>query len=185
MNTPISTNRPQSAATLPRRSDGSSLANYAKMKILVVDDEPANVALLEEILIESGYNRITPITDSRVALETYNRIRPDLVLLDLMMPHVDGLTILETLRAERTDVFLPVLVLTADVNEETKRRALRAGATDFLLKPFDPIEVLLRIENLLEIRRLNIQLDLQCAAFEDALRTRSSELRDVVAERAS
>jgi putative two-component system response regulator len=183
MNTPNPNNASESVSTLPRKSAGSSLANYAKMKILVVDDEPANVALLHEILIENGYTRITPITDSRVALETYERIRPDLILLDLMMPHVDGLTILETLRAERTDVFLPVLVLTADVNDDTKRRALRAGATDFLLKPFDPIEVLLRIENLLEIRRLNIQLDIQRAAFEEALRTRSSELRDAVALR--
>jgi putative two-component system response regulator len=154
------------------------------MKILVVDDEPANVALIEEILVENGYSRITTVTDSRTAVETYENLRPDVVLLDLMMPHVDGLTILETLRAEQTDVFLPILVLTADVNEETKLRALRAGASDFLLKPFDPVEVLLRMENLLEIRRLNIQLDTQRAAFEEALRTRSSELRDAVSNQA-
>jgi putative two-component system response regulator len=182
MSTIASTENKQSPATLPYRSPGSAVENYAKMKILVIDDEPANVALLEGILSDNGYSRITAVTDSRVALETYERIRPDLILLDLMMPHVDGLTILETLRAQPTDVFVPVLVLTADVNEETKWRALRAGTTDFLLKPFDPIDALLRIANLLEIRRLNIQLDTQRAAFEEALRIRGSELRAAISQ---
>jgi putative two-component system response regulator len=184
MTTSASTNDKEPCAAGRFRSSGSSVTNYTKMKIIVVDDEPANVALLEAILAENGYSRVTTVTDSRTALATYERIRPDLILLDLMMPYVDGVTILETIRAERTDVFLPILVLTADANEETKLRALRAGATDFLLKPFDPIEVFLRIENLLEIRRLNIQVDTQRAAFEEALRTRSTELRDAVAHHA-
>ena len=150
----------------------------AKMKILVVDDEPANVALLEELLAEAGYTRVECITDSRVALETCNSFAPDLILLDLMMPHVDGFTILESLRSAPSELFLPVIVLTADVNEATKRRALRAGATDFLLKPFDDLEVLLRIGNVLEMRRLHRQLDNQRAAYEEALRNRSLELRE-------
>jgi len=170
------------ASSVARKCPSSALANHSKMKILVIDDEPANVALLEGILGNSGYTRLTTLTDSRLALETYDRIQPDLILLDLMMPHVDGLTILETLREQPSEVFLPVLVLTADINEETKLRALRAGTTDFLLKPFDPIEVLLRISNLLEIRRLNLQLDIQRAAFEEALRVRSSELREVISD---
>jgi DNA-binding response OmpR family regulator len=161
------------AATPQIRSGETAAANHARMKIVIVDDEPANAALLQEILAEAGYIRLTAVTDSRIAVETSDRFQADLILLDLMMPHVDGLTILKTLRSEHTDVFLPILVLTADINEETKRAALRAGATDFLLKPFDPIEVLLRIGNLLEIRRLNIQLDTQRAAYEEALRTRS------------
>jgi putative two-component system response regulator len=99
-------------------------------------------------------------------------------MLDLMMPHVDGFAVLETLRCETNEIFLPVIVLTADANEETKLRALRAGATDFLLKPFDQIEVLLRIGNLLETRHLHIQLDTQRAAYEDAVRARTAELRD-------
>jgi putative two-component system response regulator len=150
----------------------------AKMKILIIDDEPANVALLEAILTDNGYSRLCALSDSRKVLETCRTFEPDLLLLDLMMPHIDGLTILTALRGQPTEVFLPILILTADVNEETKRSALRAGATDFLLKPFDQIEVLLRISNLLEIRRLHIQMDTQRAAFEEALRARSSELRD-------
>ena len=88
---------------------------------------------------------------------------------------------LESLRAERTEVYLPIIVLTADVNEESKRRALHCGATDFLHKPFDYIEVLLRIRNLLETRRTHQLLDNRRAALEEAVRARTSELQAVQA----
>jgi DNA-binding response OmpR family regulator len=153
-------------------------ALYSKMKILVIDDEPANVALLEDMLSEGGYTRVKSVTDSRLAIDTYETFEPDLVLLDLMMPHVDGFAILELLRTAAGESFLPIIVLTADANENTKLRALRAGATDFLLKPFDQLEVLLRMTNLLETRRLHLQLDMQLAAFADAVRERTSELRE-------
>ena len=151
---------------------------YARMKILVIDDEPFNVALLEGMLADSGYTRVKSVTDSRLAMEACVSFDPDLVLLDLMMPHVDGFAILESIRAAAAETFLPVVVLTADANEATKLRALRAGATDFLLKPFDQLEVLLRINNLLETRRLHLQLDMQVAAYADAVRERTSELRE-------
>lgn len=151
---------------------------FGKMKILIIDDEPLNVALLEDMLSEAGYKQIRSVTDSRLALETCYTFAPDLILLDLMMPHVGGLSILHSLRAAGDEVFLPVIVLTADANEGTKRAALGAGATDFLLKPLDHLEVLLRIANLLEMRRLHLQLDTQRAALEDALRERSLELRE-------
>jgi putative two-component system response regulator len=151
---------------------------FGKMKILIIDDEPSNVALLEDMLSEAGYKQIRSVTDSRLALETYDTFAPDLILLDLMMPHVDGFAILHSLRSAGDEVFLPVIVLTADANGETKRAALGAGATDFLLKPLDHLEVLLRIANLLEMRRLHVQLDTQRAALEDALRERSLELRE-------
>lgn len=153
-----------------------------KMRILIIDDEPANVALLEATLQDNGYTRVRSLSDSRQALDLCRDFQPDLILLDLMMPHVDGLTILRTLRSQLSDVFLPVLVLTADINEDAKLGALAAGATDFLLKPFDQIEALLRIGNLLEIRRLHLQLDNQRAAFEEAVRSRGAELRDARAE---
>ncbi|MEY2546211.1 MAG: cyclic di-GMP phosphodiesterase [Verrucomicrobiota bacterium] len=161
---------------------GLFLKHASKMKILIVDNEPANVALLEATLSDNGFSRVRSITDSRRALDTCAEFEPDLILLDLMMPHVDGLTILKSLRAQNSELFLPVLVLTADVGEETKLRALSAGATDFLLKPFDQIEALLRIGNLLEIRRLHVQLDIQRAAFEEAVHVRATELRDAKAE---
>lgn len=153
-------------------------ALYSKMKIVVIDDEPANVALLEAMLAEGGYTRVKTVTDSRLAMEACVSFEPDLVLLDLMMPYIDGFTVLETLRAAAGQAFLPVIVLTADANETTKLRALRAGATDFLLKPFDQLEVLLRMNNLLETRRLYLQIDMQLAAYADAVRERTSELRE-------
>jgi putative two-component system response regulator len=157
-------------------------AELAKMKILTVDDEPVNIALLEEILAENGYTRVHSVMDSQLALETCKSFQPDLVLLDLMMPPPDGFAILESLRAEGDENFLPVVVLTADTNEETKRRALEAGATDFLLKPFDHTEVALRIRNLLKSRRAHLLLDNQRAAFEDAVRERTVELRAIIAQ---
>ncbi|MFN2542516.1 MAG: response regulator [Chthoniobacterales bacterium] len=153
-------------------------AALGRMKIFIIDDEPTNVALLQDMLTEAGYTRAKAITDSRLALETCAAFAPDLVLLDLMMPHIDGFSILESLRADNGEVFFPIIVLTADVNEQTKRRALSAGATDFLVKPFDHLEVLLRIANSLETRRLHLLLDNQRAAFEEAVRARSLELRE-------
>jgi putative two-component system response regulator len=157
-------------------------ALYSRMKILVIDDEPANVALLEDMLADGGYTRVKSVTDSRLAVETCETFEPDLVLLDLMMPHVDGFTILESLRAAAGESFFPIIILTADANESTKLRVLRAGATDFLLKPFDQLEVLLRMTNLLETRRLHLQLDMQLAAFEDAVREKTFELREAQAQ---
>jgi putative two-component system response regulator len=157
-------------------------AELAKMKILIIDDEPVNVALLEEILVENGYTRFESILDSKVAIEFCQQFQPDLVLLDLMMPPPDGFAILESIRSGDDESFLPVVVLTADTNEKTKRRALEAGATDFLLKPFDHVEVVLRIGNLLKSRRAHLLLDNHRAALEDAVRERTAELRATIAE---
>jgi DNA-binding response OmpR family regulator len=154
-----------------------------RMKILIVDDEPVNVAVLEDILKDSGYTRIRSLTDSRKVVETCAEYEPDLILLDLMMPYVDGFSILESIRSSNVmGGFLPVLILTADMSQETKRRALRCGATDFLLKPFDQIEVLLRIHNLLQWRNSHLHLDNQRAALEEAVRERTEQLRTTIAE---
>jgi putative two-component system response regulator len=161
----------------------SAEPSLLRMKLLIVDDEPVNIALLEDMLREHGYTRIRSLTDSREALATCAEFDPDLILLDLMMPHLDGFSILETLRSGHgIGVFLPILVLTADVSQETKRRALTAGATDFLLKPFDEIEVLLRIHNLLRSRQSHLLLDNQRAALEEAVRERTTQLRTTIAE---
>lgn len=161
------------------------VASCPKMKLLIIDDEPVNVVLLEEILAESGYTRVQSVTDSREALQAFKQFEADLVLLDLMMPQVDGFAVLEALRGGAAETHVPVIVLTADISEEAKRRALAAGATDFLLKPFDHIEVLLRINNVLKLRRLQVQLDTQRAAFEEAVRLRTEEIRDLHAQLAA
>jgi PleD family two-component response regulator len=149
-----------------------------QMKILIIDDQQMSVRMLEEMLQRNGYRRVSGLTDSSKAIETFNLLNPDLIVLDLIMPDPDGLAVLETLRAsDASESFLPIVVLTADVSEESKERALEAGATDFLVKPVSPTEALLRIRNLLETRRLHLVLENQRSALEDAVRERTVELR--------
>ena len=133
--------------------------NLGGLKILVVDDEQANVALLQYILTAAGYTRLCCVSDSRLVMDRFHDFQPDLVLLDLMMPFVSGFEVMERLRRViPPDDVLPILVLTADVNTESKHRALVAGASDFLTKPFDQVEVLLRIRHLLQLRVQHRQL---------------------------
>src|SRR5207237_8898675 len=122
------------------------------------------------------------VSDSGCALEACANFDSDLILLDLFMPEVDGFALLEALRADASERFLPIVVLTADITEEAKARALEAGATDFLVKPVSQTEALLRIRNLLETRRLNVVLENQRAALEEAVRERTAELRVSIGE---
>lgn len=124
-------------------------------KILVIDDAEANLRLLEDLLAREGFHQIISTADSTRALDLFKAFEPDLVLLDLMMPELDGYAVLEMLsRHIPKDEYLPVLVLTADATIAAKRKALALGAKDFLTKPFDTIEAMLRIWNLLETRVL-------------------------------
>ncbi len=130
-------------------------AEIRARRILIVDDEHANVLLLASVLEREGYGDIHTVTDPAQALDSYIALEPDLVLLDLMMPEVDGFQLLEAFkRHDRPEEFRPVLVLTADSTINARRRALALGAKDFVSKPFDVIEVALRISNLLETRIL-------------------------------
>lgn len=130
-------------------------AEILSRRILVIDDEEANVLLLQSLLEREGYADIHGLTDPAQAVRAYVELEPDLVLLDLMMPGMDGFQLLEAFaRHDRADEFRPVLVLTADTTIQARRRALALGAKDFVSKPFDVIEVALRISNLLETRIL-------------------------------
>jgi putative two-component system response regulator len=127
-------------------------------RILVVDDERVNVVLLERILERDGYRNVRSTTDPHRAAVLYDQWEPDLVLLDLHMPGLDGFAVMEQLEDRiSSDSFVPILILTADIRPEVKRRALSAGAKDFVTKPFDRTEVLLRIQNLLETRFLYLR----------------------------
>ena len=128
-------------------------------RILVVDDERVNVVLLERILEQDGYRNVKSVTDPSEAVALFDQFEPDLVLLDLHMPKLDGFAVMKLLedRISR-DTFLPILILTADIRPEIKRRALAAGAKDFVTKPFDRTEVLLRIQHLLETRFLHLRM---------------------------
>jgi putative two-component system response regulator len=159
----------------------SSIISQAR--ILIVDDEPVNVMLLERVLQQAGYESVVGINDSRQALGLCDAYQPDLLLLDLMMPFMDGHQILQELYEKGAENdYLPVLVLTADISPETRRRALEGGAKDFLTKPFDHTEVLLRVKNLLETRYLYLQLRAQNQTLEEKVRDRTSELEQVNAD---
>ena len=154
---------------------------FSGMKLLIVDDEAANVALLEYILLAAGYTRLRCVSDSRQVMAAFHDFQPDLILLDLMMPHVSGFEIMAQLRQViPPDDILPILVLTADVNTESKHQALVAGASDFLTKPFDQIEALLRIRHLLQLRTQHRQLARQNDVLEDTVRERTGELRQTL-----
>lgn len=134
-------------------------AEMLNAKILIVDDAEANLRLLEELLAREGFMQVISTADSTRAIDLFTAFQPDLILLDLMMPELDGYAVLEILsRHIAKDEYLPVLVLTADATIAAKRRALALGAKDFLTKPFDTIEAMLRVWNLLETRMLYRQL---------------------------
>src|SRR6267143_1211303 len=151
-------------------------AAFRLAKILIVDDEQANVRLLERMLEDAGYARLRSTTDARQVLLCCAEFRPDLILLDLRMPYVDGIQVLEQLEPKtQAEARLPVLVLTADVTLESRRRALAAGASDFVTKPFDRTEVLLRVRNLLETRFLHQELRRQNESLETQVRERTQQ----------
>jgi len=136
-------------------------------KILIVDDEPSNIRLLESLLNGKGYTCIESITDPRETLEFYQEFQPDLVLLDLNMPHLNGLQVLEQLNNLDQEYPAPVMILTAQVDRDSRLRALDLGARDFLSKPFDLIELSMRIRNLLEVRVLISQLYSDCNRIKE------------------
>lgn len=128
--------------------------------ILIIDDEIPNIRLLEIVLQQAGFTNVHSSPDSSQAIRLYHEIQPDLILLDLHMPPPDGFTLMELLKPLiHESRYLPILVLTADITPQAKRLALASGAKDFLTKPVDRVEVLLRVTNLLETRLQNTILD--------------------------
>jgi len=132
---------------------------YSEARLLVVDDDPAMVMFLTGLLERAGYARVLSTTDPREAAALFDILSPDLVLLDLHMPMLDGFAVLEQLGPRIPAAnYLPILMLTASDAPDAKRRALLGGAKDFLTKPFDPLELLLRLHNLLEARFIHLKL---------------------------
>lgn len=122
-------------------------------RILVIDDEAANLALVRAVLQREGYKHIELLGEPRRATDRYLAFRPDLILLDLMMPSIDGYALLDSLgRLTGEDDLVPIMVLTADTSIEAKRRALALGARDIVTKPFDVFEFALRVANLIDLR---------------------------------
>jgi PAS domain S-box-containing protein len=144
--------------------------------ILIVDDQEANVILLEQLLQEIGYQHITSTLDPTTVCALHQANRYDLILLDLNMPGMDGFQVMENLREKEDDDYLPILVITAQPGH--KLRALAAGAKDFIAKPFDLLEVKTRIHNMLEVRLLYTKLAHYNQQLEQEVQQRTAELRE-------
>ena len=145
-------------------------------RILVVDDSADMVYLLERLLEADGYTEVVSTTDPTRVVDLYRAFHPDLILLDLHMPKMNGLDVIAALKTVMRDEFLPIVMLTGDVSGEAKLRALGNGARDFLTKPFDKTEVHLRIKNLLELRELHQSLRQQNEVLEQKVSERTRDL---------
>ena len=164
--------------------DASTRAAFSlsDARILIVDDQEANVRLLERMLQSGGVTRVHSVTDARDAVRRCLELQPDLLLLDLHMPHLDGVAVLTALREALPEgVFLPVIVLTADPTSVAKERALAAGAKDFLAKPLDRTEVLLRVGNLLETSALYARVHNHNTQLQAELDAQTAEQRRIAA----
>jgi putative two-component system response regulator len=163
----------------------SSLSRDAKFtdaKILIVDDEPGNIHVLERMLSAVGYHNITSTTDSRSTPDLYQSMHPDLILLDIKMPGFSGFDVMNALRTLEKESYLPILVLTAQLDNETRLKAIKAGAKDFVNKPFIMEEMLARINNLLEVRMLHNSVRSEKKSLETQVVESSQELHQYQVE---
>jgi putative two-component system response regulator len=154
------------------------ISAFTHARILVVDDEDTNVAVLRRILARAGFERVEATTDPREVAALYIQQRPDLILLDLHMPHLDGLEVMDQLNEIAEASYLPILILSGDLTPEARQDALSRGAKDFVAKPFMPDELLLRIRTLLETRFLYLQIQSQNQLLEAKVRERTRALEE-------
>src|SRR6478752_6073587 len=147
-----------------------------KASILIVDDQEANVSLLEQMLRAAGYLRVASTMNSQEVCALHRKNSYDIILLDLQMPGMDGFQVIEGLKTNNADGYLPVLVITAQPGH--KLRALQAGAKDFVSKPFDLVEVKTRIRNMLEVRLLYRKVESYSKILEQRVQERTAELRE-------
>ncbi|NJN15632.1 MAG: response regulator [Oscillochloris sp.] len=146
-------------------------------RILIIDDQLQNVRLIEDLLRQHGYHQLRGISSPQQALEQFVDFQPDLVLLDLHMPDLDGFEVLDQIQSRiPSGIYLPVVMLTADITRDAKRRALAAGARDFVTKPIDIVELLLRIRSQLEIRFLHLELARHNEQLQALVAERTQEL---------
>ena len=147
-------------------------------RILIVDDDQSTVRLLDRLLRQAGFQRIQTTSDPFAAEELFRTTCPDLVMLDINMPGMSGFEVLERLNAVmEDDAYVPILVLTASDDQDVRNKALTAGAKDLIMKPLDAIELIARVENLLEARSLHVQLRDEKKLLEMTVEERSREVR--------
>ncbi|WP_320169437.1 HD domain-containing phosphohydrolase [Maridesulfovibrio sp.] len=154
----------------------------SKSNILIVDDNPTNIVLLENVLEREGYTNYTSTVDPREVPALYDAEDFDLLLLDIRMPHINGIELMRMLHDRIQDDYIPILVLTAQTDQKTRQEALQAGAKDFLTKPFNFWEIILRIRNMLETRYYYKRQILRAETLEAEVRTRTRELYETQLE---
>ena len=150
-------------------------------RILIIDDDVTIGMSLEEILKDNQYSMIRYISDPRQVETVYNEFHPDIILLDIRMPHMDGFQVMEKVRS-MDQSFVPILVLTGEMEESVCLRALSSGATDFLHKPMKMGEVLARIHNLLRVRKLQSELEHKADFLEGKIEDRTDQLKQAITQ---
>lgn len=151
-------------------------------RILIVDDNQGNVKFLERILDLSGYTNHRSTTDSRSAVELYMEFKPDVILLDINMPWMNGFQVLEQLNGLCGDDYLSVIMISAQTETSNHMHALDLGVNDFISKPFDAAEVLMRIRNMLQIKKLHVQAREHNRELETRVQERTREIRELQIE---
>jgi putative two-component system response regulator len=146
-------------------------------RVLLVDDQELNLRVLKQVLEKAGLTNITMMRDATAVAPMVARQAPDIIVLDLHMPGLDGWGVMESLKPQLDAAgYLPILVLTADVTDDARWRALESGARDFLVKPIDAIELILRVRNLLDTRMLYLELELRNVDLEQRVRERTAQV---------
>ncbi|HEX6588710.1 MAG TPA: response regulator, partial [Longimicrobiales bacterium] len=169
---------PRTAETLMQADPNARQDWRSQARVLLVDDEPANLEFMLRVLEPEGYGALLAYTDSESAADRLEELDPDLVVLDILMPRLDGYGFLARMKERPGSArYLPALVITADPAPDTRRRALSAGAKDFMTKPLSPAELRLRVRNLLETRYLHEELRVNNESLEQRVveRTREAE----------
>lgn len=154
-----------------------SLEQIFNARILILDDQKLHAFFLKEILQQQGYKNILCLMDPLKAIPTCKEFKPDLIVLDMLMPHLDGFQVMEQLHDFRLEHYLPILAVSADKSTDIRLRALQSGATDFLDKPFENVEIIIKIRNMIELRILHNQIASQNKLLEFKVNERTKELR--------
>lgn len=153
-------------------------SDSAQARILIVDDEPANLKLLNKLLTGQGYHELVLVQDPREVLDRYREVRPDLILLDINMPHLDGYQVMEQLKTLDDPLIPPIVILTAQHGHDHMLKALALGARDFVSKPFERVELLMRVRNLLDAQIAHRLVHDQKSVLDELVRIRTMELRE-------
>ena len=164
---------------------GRSFEDVLDSKILIVDDQESNVRLLEYLLLRNGYRSVRGTTDPRAVVQIYQEFCPDLVLLDLIMPHMDGIEIMEQLQKVERETYPSIVIISASESDEANIRSLALGAIDFLAKPFNRVEVVERIANMLEAQPVSQPVNHQNKILNHISQKRTQEWADTLVQRMS